>query len=67
MEVEGTLIIAASAGSYVELYGDKKEAGEDEGGYLSPEDVSISMEQGDHWLSTQARGDLWAREEQING
>ena len=58
MEVEGTLIIAAAAGSYVELYGDKKEAGEDEGGYLSPKDVSLSLERGDHGLSTRARSDL---------
>ena len=52
--VEGTLIIAAAAGRDVELYGDKKEAGEEGGDSSSPEDVSLLMEQGDHGLSTRA-------------
>ena len=55
--MEGTLIIAAAAGRDVELYGDKKEAGEEGGNSSSPEDVSLLMEQGDHGLSTRARGD----------
>ena len=55
--VEGTLIIAAAAGRAVELYGDKKEAGEEREKPLSPEDVSLSLEQVDHGLSTRARGD----------
>ena len=55
--VEGTLVIAAATGRYVELYGVKKEAGEEGGKSLSPEDFSMSLEEGDHGLSTRARGD----------
>ena len=54
--VEGTLVIAAAAGRGVELYGDKKEAGEEGGESLSPEDVSLFLEQVYHGLSTWSRG-----------
>ena len=54
--MEGTLVIAAASGRAVELYGDNKEAGEEGEKYLSPEDVYMSLEQGDHGLSTRARG-----------
>ena len=54
--VEGTLVISAAAGRAVELYGDKKEAGEEGEKSSSPEYVSMSLEQGDHGLSTWARG-----------
>ena len=55
-EVEGTILIAADAGRDVELYGDKKEAGEEGEKSLSPEDVSLSLERGYHGLSTRERG-----------
>ena len=55
-EVEGMLLIAAAAGRAVELYGDKKEAGEEEEKSLYPEDVSLLLEQWDHGLSTRVRG-----------
>ena len=55
-EVEGTLVIAADAIRAVEIYGAQKEAGEEGEKSLSPEDVSLSLEQGDHGLSTWARG-----------
>ena len=42
-EMEGTLVISAAAGRAVELYGDKKEAGEEGGKSSSPEDVSLSL------------------------
>ena len=42
-EVEGTLVIAAAAGRDIDLYGDKKEAGEEGGKSLSPEDVYLSL------------------------
>ena len=54
--VEGMLGISATAGRYVELYGDKKESGEEGGGYSSPGDVSLLLELGDHGLSKWARG-----------
>ena len=54
--LEGTPVISAVAGRAVELYGDNKEAGEEGEKYLSPEDVYMSLEQGDHGLSTRARG-----------
>ena len=50
--VEGTLVIAAASDRAVELYGDKKESGEEGEKYLSPEYVSLSLERGDHGLST---------------
>ena len=53
--MEGTLLIAAAAGRDVELYGNKKGAGEEGEKYLSPGDVYISLEQGYHGLSTRAR------------
>ena len=56
MAVEGTLVIAPTSGRDVELYGDKKEAGEEGDKSSSPEDVSLLMERGDHWLSTRSRG-----------
>ena len=56
MAVEGTLVVATAAGSYVELYGDNKEAGEEGEESLSPEDVSLSLERGDHGLSTRVTG-----------
>ena len=55
--VEGTLVITTTADRSVELYGDKKEAGEEGGDYLSPEDVSLSLEREDRGLSTRAKGD----------
>ena len=56
-EVEGTLVIAAAAGRDIDLYGDKKEAGEEGKKSSSLEDVSLLLEQGDHGLSTRERGD----------
>ena len=53
--VEGVLVISAAAGRDVELYGDQKEAGEEGEKSLSPEDVSLSLERGDHGLSTWVR------------
>ena len=41
--VEGTLVIYADAGRAAELYGDKKEAGEEGEKSLSPEDVSLYL------------------------
>ena len=55
MAVEGTLVIAAAAVRNVELYWDKKEAGEEGEKSSSPEDVSLLLERGDHGLSTRAR------------
>ena len=55
--VEGTLVIAAAAGRAVELYGDKKEAGEEGGEYSPPQYFSLSLEQGDRGLSMWVRGD----------
>ena len=54
--MEGTLVISAASGRAVDIYGDKKEAGEEGDKSLSPEDVSLSLEQGDNELSTRARG-----------
>ena len=54
--VEGTLVIATAAVRAIELYGDKKEAGEEGGEYSSPEDVSLLMERGDRELSTWSGG-----------
>ena len=54
--VEGTLVIDAATSRVVELYGDKKEAGEEGDKYLSPDDVSLSLERGNHGLSTRVRG-----------
>ena len=54
--MEGTIDTAAAAGRAVELYADKKEAGEEGEKSLSTEDVSLSLEQADHGLSTRARG-----------
>ena len=42
--VEGTLYIAAAAGRSIEIYGYKKESGEEGEKSLSPEDVSLSLE-----------------------
>ena len=55
--VEGALVVVAAAGRDVELYGDKKEAGEEGEKSSSPDDVYLSMEQWDHRLSTRVRGD----------
>ena len=55
--VEGTIVIAAAAVRAVELYGFKKEAGEEGDMSLSPEYLSMSPKQGDHGLSTWVRGD----------
>ena len=55
-EVEGTLVIATASRRAIELYGDKKEAGEEGEKSLSSEDVSLFLERGDHGLSKQARG-----------
>ena len=41
--VEAMLVIAADNGRAVELYGDKKEAGEEGDNSLSPEDVSLLL------------------------
>ena len=54
--MEGTLVIAAAADRAVELYGDKKQASEEGEKFSSPEDVSLSLERGDHELSMRARG-----------
>ena len=54
--VEGTLVIYAAAGRSVELYGDKKEAGEEGEKYFPPEDVSLLLERVDHGLSMWERG-----------
>ena len=54
--MEGTHVIAATASRAVEIYGDKKEAGEEGDKSSSPEDVSLSLERGDHGLSTRERG-----------
>ena len=56
-EVEETLVISAATGRDVELYVDKKEAGEEGKESSSSEDVSLSLERGNHGLSTRARGD----------
>ena len=55
--VEGTIAIADAAGRSIEIYGDKKESGEEGEKSSSPEDVSLSLERGDHGLSTRAKGD----------
>ena len=55
--VEGTLVIYAAAGRDIELYGDKKEAGEEGDKFSYPDYVSLSLEQGDHGLSMRARRD----------
>ena len=55
--MEGTLYIAAADGRFIEIYGYKKESGEEGEKSSPPEDVSLSLEQGDHGLSTRARGD----------
>ena len=55
--VEGKLAIASAAGRSIKIYGNKKESGEEGEKSSSPEDVSLSLEQGDHGLSTRARGD----------
>ena len=45
MALEETLVVSAASGRSVELYGYKKEAGEEGGGgSLSPEDVSMLLE-----------------------
>ena len=54
--VEGTLVIAAATGRDVEIYGYKKEAGEEGDKSSSPKDVSLLLERGDHGLSTRERG-----------
>ena len=56
MAVEGTFVIASDTARAVELYGYKKEAGEEGEKSLSPEDVYMSLERGDRGLSTRARG-----------
>ena len=53
-EVEGTLVVSAIRAE--ELYGYKKEAGEEEEKSSSSEDVSLFLEQGDNCLSTRVRG-----------
>ena len=55
--VEGAIVVAAAAFGGVELYGDNKDAGEEGGKSLSPEDVSMSLEQGYHVLSMWVWGD----------
>ena len=55
--VEGALVIAAAAVRAVEIYGDKKEAGEEGENSSSPEDVSMLLEREYHGLSTQVKGD----------
>ena len=49
--------VTADTGRATELYGDKKEAGEEGEKSLSPEDVSLYLERGDHGLSTWEMGD----------
>ena len=44
--VEGTLVISTDAGRAVELYGDKKEAGEEGEKSSSPDDVFVAGTRG---------------------
>ena len=56
MALEETLVVSAASGRSVELYGYKKEAVEEGEKSLSPKDVSLLLERGDHGLSTRERG-----------